>query len=550
MTHEPSLVIESSHACPTFDMARGHAGGAKDPTGGSSGGWWPLEPRDLPPSGGSPLYPNPPEEAPGAGRTVTLGSMPPRRITFLVVLLACIAALLPSPASGAEVRWVAYVRADQPFVPGTLRVVRSTGEGSRTLAGDVLTADLGPGGTVFAVRQEGDDFTTTSVVRFSRGGRARELLPTDGTLYLSLAAAARGNVAVQRFVARGSDVPPFLRDALPVLASTEVPVLTPPEEPPGPVELSTVAESARRSYQLTFTNDPEGRLSHAEQYNVFVGGRSGSGEPPSDATEVDVRGTTGAFFCGASSCFLSWEENGTTYSVGEFGAPEDATAFAESLVAIEEVAGIEWRLGGEVQAPELVTLRPDGIEDILESVEGFCECGFQPVSWGPDDERLLVIQGAEGFTELVEYPAGGGQPDRLAEGDLSGMILDAAYGPDGVLVLRTGELGPPGAVETLSGKTVVNDVRAFDVAGSTMVYVTGGGRVVVRNLTNGRERTVGRGAVDVSVSPDAIRTRARGGPIAEPTSGSVSPLLWGTLILVVLALLGGGLLLVARLRSR
>jgi len=484
------------------------------------------------------------------GLAVTLGSMPRRSTTLLVALLACVATLLPQPVSAAEVRWVAYVRADEPFVPGTLRVVRSTGEGSRTLADDVVTADLGPGGSVVAVRQEGEDFTTTSVVRFSRGGRSRELLPRDGTLYLSLAAAARGAIAVQRFVARGTDVPPFLRDAIPVLASTEVPVLTPPEEPTGPVELSTVAESARRSYELTFTNDPEGRLSHAEQHNVFVDGRSGSAEAPPDSTEVEVRGTTGAFFCGASACLLSWEENGTTYSVGEFGAPEDATAFAESLVAIEEVAGIEWRLGGEIQAPELVTLRPDGAEDILESVEGFCECGFQPVSWGPRDQRLLVIQGAEGFTELVEYPAGGGEPEKLAEGDLSGMILDAAYGPDGVLVLRTGELGPPGAVETLAGKAVVDDVRAFDVAGSTMAYVTGGGMVVVRNLTNGRERTVGRGAVDVSVSPDAIPARAQGTPTAEPASGSVSPLLWVALILVALALLGGGLLLGARLRSR
>ena len=161
-----------------------------------------------------------------------------------------------------------------------------------------------------------------------------------------------------------------------------------------------------------------------------------------------------------------------------------------------------------------------------------------------------MIQGAEGFTELVEYPAGGGEPEKLAEGDLSGMILDAAYGPDGVLILRTGELGPPGAVETLTGQTIVDDVRAFDVAGSTMAYVTGGGRVVVRNLTNGRERTVGRGAVDVSVSPDPILARPQGSAAEEPTAGSVSPLLWVALTLVALALLGGGLLLLARLRSR
>jgi hypothetical protein len=243
-------------------------------------------------------------------------------------------------------------------------------------------------------------------------------------------------------------------------------------------------------------------------------------------------------------------ENGTTYTVGEFGAPEDAAGFAESLVAIEEVAGIEWRLGGEIQAPELVALRPDGQEDILEAVEGFCECGFQPVSWSPDDERLLVIQGAEGFTELVEYPAGGGEPDRLAEGDLTGMILDAAYGPEGILLLRTGEFGRPGTVETLAGKIVVEEARAFDIAGTTMAYVTARGRVVVRNLANGRERTVGRGAVDVSVSPDAIEARPRGRAVAEPASGAVSPLLWMALILAVLALLGGGVVLLTRLRSR
>jgi hypothetical protein len=418
------------------------------------------------------------------------------------------------------------------------------------LAEDVITADLGPSGTLFAVQQEGEDFTTSSVIRISRRGRSRELLPSDGTLYLALAAGARGPVAIQRFVTRGSDVPAFLREAIPVLASTEVSVLTPPQEPSGPVELSTVAESARRSYQLTFTNDPEGQMSHAEQFNVFVGGRRGAEEPPPDATEVEVRGTTGAFFCGASTCFLSWQENGTTYSVGEFGAPEDATAFAESLVQIEEVAGSEWRFGGEIQAPELVALRPDGSEQILESLEGFCECGFQPVSWGPDDEDVLVIQGAEGFTELVEYPIGGGEPETLAEGDLEGMILDAAYGPEGVLLLRAGELGRSGAVETLEGQIVAENVRAFDVAGSTLVYATSGGKVVVRNLLNGRERTVGRGAVDVSVSPDAIPTRPSDHPAVEPTSGATSPLLWVALALVALALLGGGLLLGVRLRSR
>src|SRR5919106_938121 len=500
--------------------------GQRTPRGGSSGRWWPLEPRDLPPSGGSPLYPNLPEEAPGVGVPATLHRMHQGRITFLLTLLTSLVTFLPEPVSAAEVRWVAYVRAGQPFFPGSLHIVQSTGRGARTLGENVMTADLGAGGTVFAVRQEGEDFTTTSVVRISRGGRTRELLPSDDTLYLALATGAGGDVAIQRFVTRGTDVPSFLRDAIPVLASTDVPVLTPPEEPVGPVELSTVAESARRSYQLTFTNDPGGQMSHAEQFNVFVAARRGPQDSPADATDVDVRGSSGAFFCGASTCFLSWQENGVSYMVGEFGAPEEATAFAESLVQIEEVAGTEWRFSGQIQAPELVTLRPDGSQKILESVEGFCECGFQPVAWGPADERVLVIQGAEGFTELVEYPASGGEPETLAQGDLGGMIMDAAYGPDGVLVLRAAELGPPGTLETLGGETVAEKVRAFDVAGSTLVYVTGNGRVVVRNLANGRERTVGRGAVDVSVSPDAIPARPVAQPPVEPAPESVSPLLW------------------------
>jgi hypothetical protein len=471
---------------------------------------------------------------------------------FHLALLTFLAALIPHPASAAEVRWVAYVRADEPFLPGTLHLVKSDGTERRMLARNVVAADLGSEGNLYAIHQEGEDFTTTSVIRVPMKGLNFRLLPADGTLYLSLAAGARGAVAVQRFVTRGADVPGFLRNAIPILASTEVPVLTPPERPTGPVELSTVAESGRRSYRLMFTNDPGGQKSHAEQFNVFVEGRKSSDEPPPDATEVEVRGTTGAFFCGASACFLSWEENESTYMVGEFGAAEDATAFADSLLHIEEVAGSEWRLGGEIQAPELVTLESDGSEKILESVEGFCECGFQPVSWGPADEGLLVIRGAEGFTELVEYSAAGGEPETLAKGDLGegGMILDAAYGPEGMLLLRAGELGPPGTIETLDGEIVAEKVQAFDVAGSTLVYATGNGRVVVRNLTNGRERTVGRGAVDVSVSPDAIPAPPPTQPAVETESGNTSPLLWVALALVALAILGGGLLLGARLRSR
>jgi hypothetical protein len=469
------------------------------------------------------------------------------RACFLIALVASVTSLLPQPAIAAEIRWVAYVRADEPFLPGSLHVVQSTGGEARTLGDQVLTADLGRGGQVFAVRQEGRDLTRSSVIRYSRAGRPNQLLPADGTLYVSLASGPQGQVAILRFVNRGTETPAFLRNAIPVLSSTEVPVLTPPEEPSGPVELETVTEGSRRSYRLLFTNDPEGELSHAEQYNVFVEGRRGSEETPPDATEVEVRGTTGAFFCGASACFLTWEEDGTTYSVGEFGSPEDATGFAESLEAIEAVAGEEWRLGGEISVPELVTLEPDGTETVLESVKGFCECGFQPVSWDREG-HLLVIQGAEGFTELVEYPAAGGEPETLARSDLEGMIFDAAYGPDGVLLLRAGEGGLVGTVQTLDGESVAQDVRAFDASGSTMAYVRENGQVVVRNMTNGRERTVGRGAVDVSVSPDVLSARALEQPPFQVTSGSRSPLLWAALALGVLAVLGGGVVLGTRLR--
>lgn len=516
--------------------------------GDSSGGWWPLEPRDLPPSGGSPLYPNPPEEALGDVVPATLHRMRLLPARLLIAFLPAVASIVPQSAVAAEVRWIAYVRADQPFQPGTLHLVQSTGGGARTLARKVLTADMGGDGQVFAVHQEGADLTRSSVIRLSSAGSSQELLPPNGTLYVSLASGPQGQVAVLRFVNRGSEAPAFLRDAIPVLASTEVSVLTPPKEPRGPMELETVAEGARRSYRLMFTNDPGRELSHAEQYNLFVEGRRGSQETPPDATEVEVRGTTGAFFCGASTCFLYWEEGGTTYLVGEFGSPDDAAAFAESLVAIEEVAGAEWRRGGQISAPELITLESDGTETVLESVEGFCECGFQPVSWNPTGDHLLVIQGGEGFTELVEYPATGEEPETLEQGDLEGMIFDAAYGPDGVLLLRAGEGGLVGSVETLDGEVVVRDARAFDVSGSTMAYVRETGQVVVRNMTNGRERTVGRGAVDVSVSTDALPARGAEEPPLEPASGSRSPLLWTALALGALAVLGGGVLLGTRLR--
>ena len=52
---------------------------------------------------------------------------------------------------------------------------------------------------------------------------------------------------------------------------------------------------------------------------------------------VEVRGTEGSFGCGASACFLDWEEFGVSYTVGEFGDPQDAVAFAESLEPIDQL---------------------------------------------------------------------------------------------------------------------------------------------------------------------------------------------------------------------
>jgi hypothetical protein len=121
------------------------------------------------------------------------------------------------------------------------------------------------------------------------------------------------------------------------LAAAGVPALVPPDRPPGTT--ATVGEAERHFYTVLFTNDPEGTLAHAEQVNVFVTGTDEPTEPVPDARPVDVRGGVGAFFCGAAACFLDWREGGTTYSVGEFGSPEDAVSFAESLVPLEEVAG-------------------------------------------------------------------------------------------------------------------------------------------------------------------------------------------------------------------
>lgn len=129
--------------------------------------------------------------------------------------------------------------------------------------------------------------------------------------------------------------PEHLTPVLEALGAAGIPVLVPPERPPGTT--ATVAEADDHFYRLLFTNDPEGTLAHAEQVNVIITGRDGPLEPPPEAIRVEVRGTEGAFSCGASACFLDWEEGGVAYSIGEFGGPEDAAAFAGSLVALDDL---------------------------------------------------------------------------------------------------------------------------------------------------------------------------------------------------------------------
>lgn len=161
-------------------------------------------------------------------------------------------------------------------------------------------------------------------------------------LALALAAAPRTATAgpepeLRRYVAITSEVPDHLEGALEELARFELLLLAPPERPPGTTD--TVPDATRRTYDLLFTNDPEGERSHAEQVNVFVRGITHGAEPEPDATPTEVRGTTGSFSCGAAACFLSWIEGDVTYTVGEFGSPEEAVGFAESLRPIEDLAG-------------------------------------------------------------------------------------------------------------------------------------------------------------------------------------------------------------------
>ena len=485
------------------------------------------------------------------------------------LLLLGLAILVTPAAASPELRWIAYVRAKGEAglsdYRGAVEVVRSDGRGKRTLIEDrVLAVDLGPRGGVFAAQEEEmatDSPPKGSVVMASvtDGPPERVYAEESGTYYYGVAASSDGDVAVIRQVTRKTEVPPFLADAVGVLRSTNLPVLVPPEEPPGTGGLVPSAE--QDFYDLTFTNDPAGKLAHASQVNVFVtGSMEELHDPRSDPTSqtIDVRGTDGVFFCGASACFATWTELDVNYTVGEFGAKEEAIAFAESLVPIEALAGSHWREGKAepTPTPELIVRDSGGSERVLQSVEGFCECGFRPLDWDSQNDRLLVLASTEGYTTLQEYRAdGSGEPATVAEAraDPEGLdvILDAAYGPDGVVALFGGEGGPPGTLRQLEGdESLAPEVRAFDIEGSTLAYVDGAGDVIVRDLPTGQERTVGEGAIDVSVAPDVIS--APGGFVAEtsPADDGFPVLPVGIALAGLTLLTGTALLLHARRRAR
>lgn len=423
-----------------------------------------------------------------------------------------------------------YVRADDGE-PGSLVAVRSGGRGERILLGSgVVEADAGDAGFAFALVQEE---AGTSLVRVPIGTGTSDPPMARGAL--RGVAATHGRVAVERIVESRARVPRHLRDAVEELAASSITVLAPPRRPVGTTH--TVASAAGRAYELRFTNDPGGVLSHAEQVNVFVSAAPrGPGVLPGALT-VEVRGTEGTFSCGASACFLDWRE-GPSYAVGEFGRPEDAIDFAESLRPMEELAGPFWREGTSFPAPQLAVLG-DRDETVLESVEGFCECSFRPVDWDAEGERLLVVTRAEGFFTLTEYGGAGG-PEVLHEA--AGVaILDASYSRRGVMLVESPDVRTPGDVRTLDGETIARNVLSFDVEGSIMALARRDGTVVVRNLDTGAERVVGAGGASVSVSPQRIAAPSEEGLPLPPT---------GVVVVIVagLVFLGGATLLLARRR--
>jgi hypothetical protein len=480
--------------------------------------------------------------------------------TIPVLALAFLSPGIPSSpvAAGQELRWVAYVRADEGAVSGgSVEVVRSDGRRGRTLIkGGVQVLDLGPGGLVYAAREEGtrDSPPSGSVLTASVEGDVRSLYRREAeTRYLGVSASSEGSVALFRQVTETPQIPTFLADGVGVLSSTNVPVLVPPEEPPGTGGLVPSAEAD--SYRVLFTNDPAGALAHAQQVNVFVMGSMGDAtfDPSSDPNPdiTPVRATEGRFFCGASVCFLSWQELDVTYTVGEFGTKADAVAFAESLVSMDALAGPLWRRSKAtaVPTPQLIVRSGSGNEKVLQSVEGFCECAFMPLDWSGRDDRLLVLATAEGDSRLQEYSVDGSGTPADVGGDSAGaggreVVLDAAYGPNGIVALFGGEGGPPGVLHELEGgRILARDVRAFDLEGSTLGYVSSNGDVIVRSLTSGSERTVGRSGLDVTVGPDIISGQQ---PSEEPPptsgEGGVPRILLGLLVAAATLALGGVIL--------
>jgi hypothetical protein len=479
---------------------------------------------------------------------------------FSIVLANIVVAIFVNPALAApELRWIGYLRADAGSdYRGSVEIVRSDGKAPRTLLDEgVLALDLGPGGDVYAARAEsvvGDSGPTSSVIVAPlTDGLPKQLHAAEaGTYYYGLATSSDGDVAMLRRVTKEPAIPPFLRSGIDVLRSTTIPILVPPEWPPETVLVPTGEED---SYQLLFTNDPTGELAHVEQVNVFVAGTSGAPTAPeSQSQQVNVRGTDGEFFCGASTCFLSWGELGTTYTVGEFGSSEEAAAFAESLIPIDSLAGSEWRESPvePILTPQLLLRDHGGRVRILETVEEFCDCGFRPLDWSSENDRILVLTSAEGDTTLHEYRADGSTaPRRIAEGRADpqrrAILRDGAYGPDGVVAQFGGKAGSPGTLRRLDGgETLATDVRAFDIEGSTLAYVNWAGDVIVRNLSTGNERTIGKGAMDVSVGPDLIRESET----AQQDDGGLPVGLAVVIGLAGLALLtGAALFLVARRRG-